>query len=491
MALRPYQSQSIEGVRGHMRAGVVNILLTAGTGAGKTIMACEIIKSALAKNTKVAFIVDRLSLINQTSGVFQKEGIEHTIMQGDRYHRAYENVHLISAQTLAKRGLPQGIGLIIVDEAHTVHKSVIRLIKDRAIRCIGLTATPFTKGLGKFYDAVVNVTTTHKLIADGFLSPYKIFACVAPDMSDVPVYAGEWARKEAGKKALEVVGDVVAEYQKHGEGRKFICSAVDTAHVEALHRQFAEAGIITANYTYLTSEDEREQMVNEFRKPDSYIRGLITVTAASKGFDVPDVGCIIMARPLRKSLSEHIQLFGRGLRIHPDKYDCIILDHSGNCGRFWVETEEFFSTGHVTLDDGEKKEKAKKQTEEKEPMACPSCKLLHNPAPICPACGFEYPKKANKTEHKAGTLVELIAEGAAEGKNATLWQQLCSYSAARKPNDAEALKRARGLYKSITKNWPPFHWVFERCDVPVLPQVVKQIQRADIAYQHATKRRAA
>ena len=490
MSLRPYQSQSLDGVRSHMRAGVKNVLLTAGTGAGKTIMACEIIKSAIDKGTKVAFIVDRLSLINQTSEVFTKQGIHHTIMQAGRYHRAYENVHLISAQTMAKRGLPEGIGLMIIDEAHTVHKSTIRLIKDRIVPVVGLTATPFTKGLGKYYDAVVNVTTTHKLIEDGFLSPYRIFACVAPDMSDVPVYAGEWARNETSKKALEVVGDVVTEYQKHGEGRKFICSAVDTAHVEELHRQFTSAGIITANYTYRTSEEEREEMVNEFRKPDSYIRGLITVTAASKGFDVPDVGCIIMARPLRNSLSEHIQLFGRGLRIHPSKYDCIILDHSGNCGRFWVVTEEFFSTGEVTLDDGEKKEKAKKQSEEKEPMTCPSCARLHNPSPVCPACGFEYPKKANKIEHKAGTLVELIAEGAAEGKNATLWQQLCSYAGARKPNDADAMRRARGLYKSITKNWPPFNWSFERCDVPVLPQVVKQIQRADIAYMHATKRRA-
>ena len=400
-------------------------------------------------------------------------------------------MHLISVQTMAKRGLPHGIGLIIVDEAHTIHKEIIRLIRGREISCIGLTATPFTKGLGKYYDAVVNVTTTKKLIADGYLSPYKIFACVEPDMSNVPIYAGEWARKESGKKALEVVGDVVAEYLKHGEGRKFICSAVDTAHVEALHRQFAGAGVITANYTYRTSEEDREDMVNEFRKPDSYIRGLITVTAASKGFDVPDVGCIIMARPLRKSLSEHIQLFGRGLRIHPDKMDCIILDHSGNCGRFWVDTEEFFTTGYVTLDDGEKKDAQKKAAEEKEPMTCPSCKRLHSPAPVCPACGFEHPKKASKTEHKAGTLVELIAEGASQGSNATLWQQLCSYAGARKPNDSDAMKRARGLYKSITKTWPPFHWAFERCDVDVMPAVVKQIQRADIAYMHAMKRRVA
>ena len=117
------------------------------------------------------------------------------------------------------------------------------------------------------------------------------------------------AEREASGKALEVVGDVVAEYLKHGESRKFICSAVDTAHVEELQRQFLAAGINVATYTYKDSEDDRADTTNEFKKPESAIRGLITVTAASRGFDVPDVSCVIMARPLRKSLRHEVLEF--------------------------------------------------------------------------------------------------------------------------------------------------------------------------------------
>ena len=88
---------------------------------------------------------------------------------------------------------------------------------------------------------------------------------------------------------------------------------MDTAaHVEELQRQFLAAGINAATYTYKDLEEDRAETTNEFRRADSSIRGLITVTAASRGFDVPDVSCVIMARPLRKSLAEHIQLFGRG-----------------------------------------------------------------------------------------------------------------------------------------------------------------------------------
>jgi hypothetical protein len=88
----------------------------------------------------------------------------------------------------------------------------------------------------------VNVTTTRKLIEDGWLSPYRVFSCAEPNMAGVAIKSsGEWEEAGASKAALEVVGDVVAEYLKHGEGRKFICSGVDTAHVEEMQRQFLAA----------------------------------------------------------------------------------------------------------------------------------------------------------------------------------------------------------------------------------------------------------
>jgi hypothetical protein len=230
--------------------------------------------------------------------------------------RVTERIQVCSQQTLARRDWPEA-DLIIVDECHTVTETTKRRLGKRDTITIGLTATPFTKGLGLLYDAMVNVTTTDELIARGYLSPYRIFAASEPNMEGVKVVAGEWEEGETSKRAMEVVGDCVAEYIKHGDGRKFICSAVDTAHVDEIQRQFMAAGIQCAAYTYKVDDTEREQIVAEFRKPDSFIRGLITVTAASKGFDVPDIGVVIMARPLRKSLAEHIQFFGRGLRAHP------------------------------------------------------------------------------------------------------------------------------------------------------------------------------
>ncbi len=453
--LREYQAQAFEQAREHIRAGKRRILIVAPTGGGKTVLASAIMEMAREKGNKANFVVDRLSLIGQTSDTFTRYGLEHGVVQGDHpLYRPSAGIQVCSIQTVSKRGWPDS-RLDVFDEAHVLHKAhKVRLDVGTTI-CIGLTATPFTKGLGKHFDAVVNVTTTRKLIDDGWLSPYRIFSCAEPDMSDVRVNSlGEWDDKESSKKALEVVGDVVAEYLKHGHPRKFICSAVDTAHVDELARQFVAAGINVATYTYKDSTDDRDEVTREFRKPDSTIRGLITVTAASRGFDVPDVSCVIMARPLRKSLAEHIQLFGRGLRISPDtgKTDCLVLDHSGNAARFFEQCELFFDFGIDELDDGKpKKEKKKLEKSEVEPVKCPSCRALHRPMPFCPSCGHEYPKRVT-VQHVPGTLKELLkAEGFEAQKLKQVWPQVCGYVLERSSGDQSAdQRRAQAIYKNLT-----------------------------------------
>ena len=456
VTLREYQQAAFEKARDAVRNGARRILICAPTGGGKTVLASALMEMVKEKGNRASFVVDRLSLIQQTSDTFDRYGLDHGVIQGghERWRPALP-LQICSVQTLGRRRWPD-TSVDVFDEAHVLHTTHKKRMEEKASIVIGLTATPFTKGLGKWFDVVINVTTTRALIDDGWLSPYRIFSCAEPDMSGVTVKStGEWDEREASGKALEVVGDVVAEYLKHGENRKFICSAVDTAHVEELQRQFLSAGINVATYTYKDSEDDRADTTNEFKKPDSAIRGLITVTAASRGFDIPDVSCVIMARPLRKSLAEHIQLFGRGLRISPEtgKQNCIVLDHSGNCARFFEECESFFDFGAGELDDGKKREKPKpKEKKELEPVKCPQCRALHKPMPACPCCGHEYPRK-QAVAHVPGTLKELIAGGYRKELSASLWPQVCGYVLERREGEA-ARKQALAIYKNMTGAWP-------------------------------------
>lgn len=487
VSLRPYQQAAFDKVRDAIRAGARRVLVVSPTGSGKTVLASALMEMTREKGNRATFTVDRLSLIDQTSETFDRYGLDHGVQQGSHPRWApYLPIQVCSIQTLARRQWPIS-QVDVYDEAHVLHAAHKARIKENASIVVGLTATPFTRGLGKWFDAVVNVTTTRELINAGWLAPYRIYSCAEPDMSGVSVRStGEWDEGETSKKALEVVGDVVDEYLKHGEGRKFICSAVDTAHVEELQRQFLAAGINAATYTYKDKDEDRAETTAEFRKPDSAIRGLITVTAASRGFDIPDVSCVIMARPLRKSLAEHIQLLGRGLRIAEGKADCVVLDHSGNCARFFQDCEGFFDHGLDELDDGKKREKAKPKKKEAEPMKCPQCRALHPPRPKCPSCGHEYPRRA-AVAHVPGTLKELIATGNRATLTAELWPQVIGYVCERRQGEA-ARKQALAIYKQMTGGWPEVSFEATK-PVPPTPAVRGRIRSQQIAY--AKRRKAA
>jgi superfamily II DNA or RNA helicase len=453
--LRDWQQRCIGEIRQHIREGKKNILICAPTGAGKTRLASYVINETARKLKRANFVVDRINLIDQTATEFDKFQIKFGVHQADHWKfRPWERVQLCSAQTLARRKWPEA-DVDVFDEAHTLYDTQKKRMAGRTRITLGLSATPFTKELGLYFDALVNVTTTNELIGKGLLSPYKIFAASEPDMTGVKVSGGEWDEKESSKRALEVVGDCVAEYLAHGEGKKFICQAVDVDHVKELHRQFMEAGVMCATYTYLDKDEDRKEIVEEYRKPDSFYRGLITVTAATKGFDVPDIGVLIMAKPYRKSLADVIQFFGRGLRVSPEtgKEVLIVLDHSGNLHRFWKQWTEFFELGAQELDDGKKsKSKEKLQDLEDTSMKCPKCKHLHMAMPNCPNCGFEYPRKTKGVQHKAGKLKEVAANGDPKKMNAEIWPQVVTY--AKEKRGLEGEKYAMAIYKSITGEWP-------------------------------------
>jgi len=488
--LRDYQAAAFEQAREYIRRGARSVLIVSPTGSGKTVLASAVMEMCATKGNRATFVVDRLSLVDQTSSTFMRYGLEHGVIQASHPNfRPSLPVQICSIQTLARRGWPRA-NMDVFDEAHVLHAAHKARLASKSTVVIGLTATPFTKGLGKHFDAVVNVTTTRKLIQDGWLSPYRAYSCVEPDMTGVTVKStGEWDEEQASKKALEVVGDVVAEYLRLGEGRKFICSAVDTAHVEELVRKFQAVGINAVGYTYKDKEEDRADITAEFRRPDSGIRGLVTVTAASRGFDVPDVSCVIMARPLRKSLAEHIQLLGRGLRISPEtgKTDCIVLCHSGNMARFWQDCEAFFDDGVSDLDDGKPKSKKVAKKKEPEPVKCPQCATLHKPMPFCPSCGHEYPRR-RAVQHVPGTLKELIAGNYSRELSRDVFPMVAHWVIHQRKREGDAARRmAQALFRDMTGDFAKATWD-SVVPIPPTPEVASRLRSLQIRFAKGTGR---
>ena len=142
----------------------------------------------------------------------------------------------------------------------------------------------------------------HDLTQQGILVPMRPLSAKRIDMAGAATSGGEWTEGAAAERGMGIVGDVVSEWIRHGEGRKTICFGSTIAHCEELCRQFIEAGVMAAVYSQNTTQAERDMLLADYEKPDALIRVLISVEALAKGFDVKDVGCVIDCRPLRLSL---------------------------------------------------------------------------------------------------------------------------------------------------------------------------------------------
>src|SRR3546814_10772876 len=117
------------------------------------------------------------------------------------------------------------------------------VIRNTPDRVIGLSATPYAKGMSALYSNMVNVTTTNQLIAEGFLVPLKVYAAKAADMTGAKVIAGEWAEAEVEKRGNEIISDIVAEWKQKtarhfGGPVKTIVVSATVDHGDALCRQF-------------------------------------------------------------------------------------------------------------------------------------------------------------------------------------------------------------------------------------------------------------
>lgn len=504
--LRDYQKSCVEDLREGLRGGHRSQVLVAPTGAGKTVIAAHLLGEAYAKSSRSYFVCDRVALVDQTSATLDRYGIQHGVIQASHWrYRPWEHIQVISAQTLARRQI-EAPKLLIWDESHTMYKTVIDYCKDESIKVIGLTATPFTKGMGEIFSNVVNSTTTNKLIDQGWLVPLKPYAAKEIDMTGAKIkFTGEWDDQEIEKRGLKIVGDVVAEWEEKtfayfNKPEKTIVFSATVAHGDELCRQFQARGYNFQQISYKDgNNDRRRKLIEEFRRPDSEIIGLVSCEALAKGFDVTDIKIGIGARPYRKSLSGHIQQLGRVMRSHPGKSFAVWLDHAGNLLRFMEDTQDVFEDGVKELKDGaelDAKKRVEKTEKEKKDRKCHACGFVHYKK-FCPACGAERTERQTTIDTASGKMLEVDMRGKKPKKpewmkdKAKVWKEVCHVS-----NDIkngrrfEAEKFALAQYRQFYGVWPQTTY---HLDEKVSPseEVRNQIRRNIIAYRHRMTKRAA
>lgn len=486
---RGWQIRGVESLRQGFKNGHRRQILCAATGAGKTIASLQLLLGSLLKGKRAIFVCDRDALINQTSARADQYDFAHGIIQADHWRRDNSiPFQICSIHTIAARDYWPEADLIVIDECHVKYKAATKKILSTEAAVVGLSATPCTDGLSEIYTNLINAATMHELTQEGILVPLRIKACVRPNMEGAKTSASEWTASEASQRESEILGDVVNEWIANGEGRKTVAFGADIAYCNELVRRFNEAGIQAISYTSETPTEERIQIIKEFEKPDSKIKILSSVAALSRGFDVPDIGCLIDARPLRKSLSEVIQMYGRGLRCSAGKTDCLLLDHSGNSIRFLPDLEEVYYNGFQTLKDAETADKrVRKEPEDYTPTGCPQC----GGKPFsrkCLSCGYER-KTKTKVDESAGVMVEIMLGGKKAATNKLdLWRQIAGYVIHTKSDRKQSY--ACALFKNMTGEWPANDWHVDFTDFESPTKATQnEIRRQQIAYSKRKQQR--
>ena len=174
LTLRAHQERVFDELRGTMAEGHRRIMLCAPTGYGKTEVACAIMSLTRAKGKRVAFVAGCKELVWQAAKRLQGYGIPHGMTQAENQYGRSEKIQVLSAQTLERRGsYPEGLDLVIIDEAHEIRVKLMAWLAAMGVRYIGLSATPITPNLGRYYDTVINASTTAELLEGKLVGPLE------------------------------------------------------------------------------------------------------------------------------------------------------------------------------------------------------------------------------------------------------------------------------------------------------------------------------
>ena len=355
VVLRNWQKQIIDDfpaiVKKHRR-----FILKAPTGAGKTILASEIVEQ-FYKGKKILVLCHRLVLLEQLQKALSVRHSVHKLSVSED-GKAFDGYDiLLSTNMRAKDVLEEAIkmaDLIIVDEAHRVspngtgYKKIIDDFENEGkigAQFMGLTASPERRTgdqrdqLSLAFDAIIDCANIETLIEEGILVPpiYRPHFIHDLDLSSIDISSGDFP---VSKLAPAIVKSSMIDYATYiyMEERQNVPSApisawfcpdvtVAEATLEKIRANGIEAEIVTAS----TPITERMQLLEAHE--NGTIEAMVSVGVLAEGWDNPHCNLVVHLRP---TLSKVVwgQTVGRGLRSAEGKDRCIVIDVSSNWSTF-------------------------------------------------------------------------------------------------------------------------------------------------------------
>ena len=287
----------------------------------------EIARRTTLKKNRVLFLVHRREILDQTITTFKKQKVDLNLT----------TLGMVQTLTRHIENIPEP-RLIIVDEGHrALAKSYQRILKQfpKAIVLL-FTATPHRTGrtqLDQIADDIIVGQSIHELTDKGFLAPFRYFQ--PPNDFDSKLLkrssTGDFTN-ESMQEAMstKIFGHIVKQYKRIADGMQAVVYTYSIDSAVEIARKFNSEGISVVEVDGTTPKEKRDLAVRKFREQE--IKILVNVNLFTEGVDLPNVDCVIMARPTA-SLALYLQFSMRCLNPRPGK-TAIIIDHANNFKTF-------------------------------------------------------------------------------------------------------------------------------------------------------------
>ncbi len=223
---------------------------------------------------------------------------------------------------------------VVVDEAHhavaPMWKRMIQYYTPDFL--VGLTATdqrPDKKRLEEIFGNYTTKLSVKEAMEKGIVARANVYRIETNiDLSHVRFNGKDYVNADLEKSVRvtsrnELIVNVLRDYFNEGEAgeRQGIIFCINKAHTKEMARLMNEAGISAADYSGDTRHPEK--VMEEFK--EHKIRFLCACDMISEGWDYPELGILVMARPtLSKVL--YLQQIGRGLRRTSVKKNVFVID---------------------------------------------------------------------------------------------------------------------------------------------------------------------
>lgn len=394
-----YQQEAIDAIFKFFRSKKKgNPLVQAPTGSGKSFIISGFCKTVVEKwpNQKILVISHVKEILEQNHKTLKNHlQTDIGLYSAGLKSKTLCNITIAGIQSIYnKPELFDNFNLIIVDEAHTIphtkngiyHKFFTQVKK----RVIGFTATPYrlgagylTKGEGAFFSDIIYNIPIQKLQKENYLCKLTAKSTKKKlDPTGIKKQAGDYILKELSLAfdRKQITRDIISELLKHKDSRKkWLLFAIDIEHCENITNELNRQGVKAA-FVHSRMKQPRDKIIEDFRSGE--YQALVSVAVLTTGFDVPSVDLIGLLRPT-ESPNLHVQIIGRGLRVSPEKKNCLVLDFAGNLKRL----------GSIDAPVIKLKGSGSGEAVMKE---CDNCyEIVHAAVRVCPCC-----KEKFKFRHK-------------------------------------------------------------------------------------------